>query len=500
MGALPDYLRRQPSGIYKYRRRVPDKLKGKEILGVAFPATEWVQSIGTRDPKEARDRCAALRAAHDNLIEEAEIGLASAAGLPEASKLREARIAAEAVQQASIDRRAARSGLRIANRQLMQISTATLPPDVAAWLDIVKEERGVGAEAYTAATVVVMNEAERVGGKTLGAAIAAYTDQRVSIKRGSTQKSNATAFAFLLAAMGQAKRLPSITRDDARKALTLLHRQPCAQWAGKGIAPHQRASLAERESLPLLSHKTIMNSYLSFWVALFRYAKREDWIENNVFEGLTAEVAGRKTVKRGPFTETELATLFSSAPWNSVEQAASVKPIRYWGPLIALYHGLRRGEIAQLRANLFTEDKGVIVFEVAGDTKTENAMRKLALHPELIRLGLPALAQQRAAHGLLFEGEASDKRGVWGDAFGDWFSAHRKQLGIGKNGQGLHAFRHNFEDALRDAELHQTAIGQYLGGRKAVDPVGGNYGSGHSAQRLFEAISKVRYASLFLSK
>lgn len=62
-----------------------------------------------------------------------------------------------------------------------------------------------------------------------------------------------------------------------------------------------------------------------------------------------------------------------------------------------------------------------------------------------------------------------------------------------KAGQGLHALRHNFEDALREAELHQTAIGQCLGGRAASHPVCAGYGAGDSGKRLFEAISKVCY-------
>ncbi len=496
LGKLPEYLFRQTSGIYRYRRRVPDALKGQVVDGVQFPANEWLQSLGTRDPVEARTKHAELGAQLDSQIAEAELILTGPSGLTEAARIREDRLAREAFEAKQRERRLARAPLRAALKERMHQSTAELTPEEAAMVDVVREAKEARAEDVMAATATVRAGTERIAGKTLGDAIAFYTEHRVANKKGSTQKSNGTAFAFLIAVLGESARLPQITRDDARKALAMLHRQPSAQWAGKGLSIYERASLAEKEGLPCLSSKTIRDSYLSFWGALFRYAVQEEWTARNVFDGLTVEVAGRKTEKRFPYSDSDLTKLFAAEPWTPPTPLKDELAIRYWGPLIALFHGLRRGEIAQLDATKFQVQNDVMMFEVTGDVKNRNAKRKLALHPELIRLGLFAFAQQRSSHGLLFEGQAADRRSIWGDAFGDWFGRHRKKLGVGQRGQGLHALRHNFEDALREAELHQTAIGQYLAGRKAVDQVGANYGAGDSAQRLFEAINKVRYPML----
>lgn len=496
LGRLPQYLVRQSNAIYKYRRRVPDILKGRTIDGVQFPANEWLQSLDTRDPRKGRSRHTRLSAEIDSLIEEAELFLSGPAGMAEAERVREDRLALEAVEAKSRERRLARAPLRRALRQRMHISTAALSPEEAAMVDLVKEAREASSEEYRAAADTVRAGTERIAGKALVDAIALYTERRVANKRGSTQKSNATAFAFLIAVLGKRKPLPRISREDARKALVMLHRQPADQWAGKGLSIGERAMLANSKGLPCLSRKTIRDSYLSFWGALFRYAVQEGWVVNNVFDGLTVEITGRKTERRLPFGDNDLARLFATEPWVPPIPLIDALAIRYWGPLIALYHGLRRGEIAQLDAGKFKIQSGVVMFEVTGDLKTGNSERKLALHPELKRLGLFEYAQRRASQGLLFEGQAPDNRGIWGDAFGDWFSRHRKQQGIGQRGQGLHALRHNFEDALREADLHQTAIGQYLGGRTAVDQVGANYGAGYSPQRLYEAISKVRYPML----
>ena len=497
MGRLPPGLSRQVNGIYKYRRRVPDRLKGKTIDGVAFPAREWLRSYGTRNPAEARR----LHHEHDAnitaMIDRAELSLLEESNPAEASQQREQRLADEANARAKAQRYAGREEARIALRQRLMLSTAELTPEEAAAVDLIREGQGGPQSSFQAARLTLEAGAERIAGKTVKEAVRLYTERVVETKAKSTRKSNGTAFAFLETALGADARLNQIDRDKARRALKLLHMQPRDQWAGRGMTPHRRAALADGGKLPLLSSKAIKDSYLSFWSALFSYACREGWTDRNPFEGLGREVKGRETEKRNPFSEAELAVLFSSAPWRSGESAPSGKAIRYWGPLLALYHGLRRGEIASLRADSFRLEKGIVIFEIDG-TKTDNAPRRHALHPQLIRLGLFALAQSRAGKGMLFEGEAMDAREIWGDAFGDWFARHRKGLGIGVRGQGLHSLRHSWEDALREADLHQSAIGQYLGGRTALDPVGADYGRGYSAAKLFEAISKVHYPGLEL--
>lgn len=496
MASLPPGLFRQSSGIYKFRRRVPDRLKGRTIDGVKFPPLEWVVSLGTRDPADAR---AMHRVRDDQIrtqIEEAELALDGPAGADEAARVREVRLAAEAAAKAQAERHAAREPARHALRQRLMLSTGELTPEEAAARDLIRET-AAAPDDYKAAQATLEAGAERIGGKTLGDAVRLYSERVVASKAISTIKSNGTAFAFLCAALGADKRLGEISRDVARDALKLLHLQPRNQWVGRKLPPRQRAALADRERLDRLSDKAIRDSYLSFWSALFSYAARERWIDRNPFEALGREVNGRETDKRQPFTDAELKALFGAAPWSPANPAPSGKAIRYWGPLLALYHGLRRGEIASLRADGFRDEGGIVMFDVAG-TKTESAERRHAMHPELERLGLFALAQSRAADGMLFDGEAMDARGIWGDAFGDWFSRHRKALGIGGLGQGLHSLRHQWEDALREADLHQTAVGQYLGGRAAIDPVGGGYGSGYSAAKLSEAIRKVQYPGLSL--
>src|SRR5205807_142743 len=76
-------------------------------------------------------------------------------------------------------------------------------------------------------------------------------------------------------------------------------------------------------------------------------------------------------------------------------------------PLIALYSACRLEEAAGLRvSDLRTEEAiACFVFEPhdARRLKTASSRRKVAVHPELIRLGLEDYARSRPQDGLLFD-------------------------------------------------------------------------------------------------
>jgi phage tail sheath gpL-like len=64
----------------------------------------------------------------------------------------------------------------------------------------------------------------------------------------------------------------------------------------------------------------------------------------------------------------------------------------------------------------------------------------------------------------------------------------------------MHSFRHNWQDRVRAAGLHGTAIAQELAGRSKKGSVSDQYGKGNfPAEMLAEAIAKITYPDLDLS-
>jgi integrase len=165
---------------------------------------------------------------------------------------------------------------------------------------------------------------------------------------------------------------------------------------------------------------------------------------------------------------------------------------------------MRRSEIAQLLVADVVQVAGVEVILVkAGGrkkTKTKNARRMLPVHPELVRLGfLEYVGQRRTAKGTqLWEGEKPNNTDQWGDGFSDWFGRQIKEHNFNGTRLGLHSFRHNFEDALREAELHGTALGAELAGRTKGGDTSNNYGSGYSTRQLADAMGKIAYPGLLV--
>jgi integrase len=128
--------------------------------------------------------------------------------------------------------------------------------------------------------------------------------------------------------------------------------------ASKMTAP-QLVELAQRDTLPTLSAVTVRNR-LRVLGAVLGYAVRMDWIkENPVDASGVAKAAGnaagaRAARRRKDYTKTELHTIFSSPLFTP----AGWRPPRgdygqalYWLPILLYYTGARREELCQLTAN-----------------------------------------------------------------------------------------------------------------------------------------------------
>lgn len=120
-------------------------------------------------------------------------------------------------------------------------------------------------------------------------------------------------------------------------------------------------------------------------------------------------------------------------------------------------------------------------------------MRKVPIHPELIKIGLVAHRNQVAAKGerRLFPEWSSDKNGKYANrgAVRSFNRSLLPRVGAKTDTTAFHSFRHTFKDAARDAgiqrEIHHGLTGHSL------STEGDKYGDGVSAERLAEEISKV---------
>ncbi|MDZ4307177.1 site-specific integrase [Allopontixanthobacter sp.] len=513
----PLYLHKNPHGVYHYRRPVvaEDQVFWLGLSG--SPKKEWSRPLRTKDRRGAI-ACLADAADLYDAEREAQLERYRAQSLPESNlqteREREEREAGEAKVAAQKARREARKELRVERRHRLQMSTAELSPEEAAWHDLVQESRveleqlraAVEGQRAANATIAVQGGAASQSRErpTIETLIAAYQADKSPGWSGSSKKAVVPVFRALQDMFaGQA--LQSICRQDARAFVSVLEALPTQIGKRRefaGLTVQEAVEKGRVLGLPTIKPKTINDGYIMHVAAMFNWAVKEQWILSTPFSGLNVHDPVDDSERRDPFTAEQLQTLFTQAPWNAPWAIGPEKPGSYWVPLLCLFHGLRNGEAAGLRVEDIDEEDGVPVLHVRpydGRTvKTAGSRGTLPIHPELLRLGFLSHAAARRAVGelLLFPEGVANSRGQVGAKLAERFSNRVKRLGFEGRKLGMHSFRHNFEDRLRAAELaERTALAL---ARRTESGSSRIYGEGLSARQKAAALAKVEYPGLHL--
>ncbi|MFA6220395.1 MAG: site-specific integrase [Erythrobacter sp.] len=340
---------------------------------------------------------------------------------------------------------------------------------------------------------------------TLGDLVAKFKAAREVNWTGSTKKNYIIIFRVIEEICGKTTPLADINadfcielRDRLQDVPANYHKRPSTR--GKPLA--EAVAIASREGLPVISPATV-NSHLNKFGAIVRFGRDRGWIVGNPMAGIDVKEDVSPDEKRDPFRVDQLNLIFACEPWASGFGAGSARPSRYWAPLIALFSGARLTEICGQLVTEMVEVRGMPVFDFrhrpgVRDLKNDRS-RIVPVHPELIRLGLWDFVEEARQSGreLLFTDVSRDKLGKWGDGTSKWFSRLIKKLGLSGRALSFHSLRHTFEDGLKEADLHNTPIGNEITGRRSPG-VSAFYGSNFTLAKLATAIEKVHFSGLQL--
>jgi integrase len=165
-----------------------------------------------------------------------------------------------------------------------------------------------------------------------------------------------------------------------------------------------------------------------------------------------------KTQSYEPFTNDELKKIFGTGYLKKFN-----KPDFYWVPLVALFTGARREELASLKAvNVSTVD-GIPSIQIE-DGKNQNARRLVPIHPQLIELGFMDYAQHVQGLGAeylfpyLVDGPNGRGKNV-GRHFSNWLG----ELGINSPRKVFHSFRHTVITRLHATGANPAHVMQIAG-------------------------------------
>jgi integrase len=161
-----------------------------------------------------------------------------------------------------------------------------------------------------------------------------------------------------------------------------------------------------------------------------------------------------------PFSNDEIKAIFASTYPEEMG-----KPDHYWLPIVALYSGARREEIASLKASNVKTIDGVDCFLIESG-KTADARRVVPVHPQLKALGFMdyALQVQRMGVENLFPHLVDGSNGRGKNA-GRQFGLLLDKRGIKDDRKVFHSFRHTVITRLHTTGANVAHVMQITGHR-----------------------------------
>ena len=318
-------------------------------------------------------------------------------------------------------------------------------------------------------------------------------------------------------------------RADVTTFLNTLRRLPThygkspkdkGRSAADIIAEADKKDAKRISDVTVKRHLTALSQFLRFAVDLGHITKtaRDDMAGDHKFRE-----AGKARNQRDAWTPEELKALFSSPVWTGCHehfrtQAGPhvIRDGRFWLPLLALYHGARLEELAELyRRDVWCDDGtwAIRVVETEGnaesgdrDLKSDAAERTIPLHPELIHLGFldyVASTAPKPDDPLFPDLKPQGKDKKHGTRITRWFVEYRKALSIYRPKVSMHAFRHTAITRLRNAiqtgqqdRYVDFLMGHARGGGEGRE----RYDKGPGLKALAETLALLCYPEIDLSR
>lgn len=244
-----------------------------------------------------------------------------------------------------------------------------------------------------------------------------------------------------------------------------------------------------------------INKYLQTYGTMFTWAKRNGYVEKNVFEGLSIRV-GKKKARgtRSPFNASQIQTMLQELLHN---RSGLVRlDYQKWGPLVALYTGARLNEIAQVHLSDIRQHDEIWCFDLNDDDetkklKTDASRRYVPIHSRLIELCFLDHVQGLRARGAtkLFPDFHYCSKNGWGRSLGRWFNDQfLVKLGYKAHGVSFHSFRHTVVTSLMHANIEEALVKTLVGHERQGVTQRHYFSSGYKVSQLRDALEQLPYS------
>lgn len=307
----------------------------------------------------------------------------------------------------------------------------------------------------------------------------------------TTKEEKERIFGVMTAVLGPDLPVIQITGEHVR-AMRDFIRDMRSRGALDPQNPRKMLAKADEERL---NPKTA-TKYFSYVRTFLKWLDAEQYVD-----GIPGASIQLKVPKGGaanpvlPFNADHLEAIFSSplfSGFKSRSQRHLPGPKKaqdglYWIYLLALYTGMRAGELLQIsRSDVkLSDDVPHIDIRPELSLKTDASARKVPIHAALLDYGLSdwlSARVKKADERLFFEIEIG-KGGRISSVASKRLNKYLERIGV-KTGRELvfHSFRHTFSDAARSSGIPDERISQIVG--HSVQGTTAGYGQGANLKSL----------------
>jgi len=437
---IPHYLTRDRKGFW-FRIFVPLHLR--PIIGRSV----FKKSLRTLDPVTAAERAQALAARYSQTFR--VIGIGVMAGDDDELKVGLAALYGGTAKKLEIEG-------HTPSGQHFRIKTDGSPAENAVAKDMVATM--FDSEAYRNAVASINAPVPEIAstGPLIEAAFHTYFqigDTLGPENRDARQR----AARWFVEYAGAGVRTHDVTKAMAVRWLDAL------QLDKTEIAGKDRHGKPVAKTIPGMT-KLTARGYCGHLKMIWRWLIRRGQAETNPWEGIinVKKIEKKQRRKEGnwrePFDEQQLRAIFNPA---TLQKAGTMHA--RWGAVLGLYTGARVGEIAQIYLRDFGAEDGVPFVKITDENegqrvKSDESVRRLPIHPELIRLGFLEYVEERRRTGAdrLFDVKLDGAGGVgnaMGKAFGYYIKTHVGLKPKKENAElGMHSFRKSLTQLLKSHE------------------------------------------------
>lgn len=235
------------------------------------------------------------------------------------------------------------------------------------------------------------------------------------------------------------------------------------------------------------------------------YARRSDFMDRNPLEHPSLDhVFPKVESERKHFTVDQINTLFSSKLFQELKGEYPYTT-DYWIPLLALFHGLRLGEICELELADISVEGDNYWLDIRLESseaqnkhiKTEASKRKIPIHPSVLKLGFSDYVKKinKSDCGLLFPDIIADNDKRKSNVYSKRFARFKSKVFKDSPDLVFHSFRHTFRTNITERAKDEVGI-RLIGGWSMPKEAAFGYFHDYSDDEKLKLISQVKYEGL----